>query len=73
MNNFYFKQNLVADLISGLAVGCFIGYFLDEAFKTTPLMLFICAIFGTAGGFYNFYKDMMRELKKEEEKSKKDE
>ncbi len=66
----HFRQNLTIDLISGLAVGSFIGYFLDEYFNSMPWMLFVCAIFGTAGGFYNFYKDMMRELKKEEEKNK---
>lgn len=65
-----FKQNLVIDLISGLAVGAFIGYFLDGKFDTSPWMLLFCTIFGTAGGFYNAYKDLMRDIKKEEEQKK---
>jgi F0F1-type ATP synthase assembly protein I len=64
------RQNFVIDLISGLAVGSFIGYFLDGVFSSSPWMLFICAIFGTAGGFYSSYKDLIREIKKEEDKNK---
>jgi ATP synthase protein I len=51
---------ILIDLISGLAVGAFLGYTIDQYFGTTPLFLFLLSIAGMGGGFYNFYKDNMK-------------
>ena len=48
--------HVMIDLASGMAVGCGIGYYLDQYFGTLPAFLFICSILGVAGGFYNFFK-----------------
>ncbi len=53
-------SRLLVDLISGLIVGAFLGYFIDVYFGTLPLVLFILTILGTAGGFYNFYKELKK-------------
>jgi F0F1-type ATP synthase assembly protein I len=55
---------IVIDMISGLAVGAFFGYFVDIALDTSPLMLIILTISGAGGGFYNFYKDHLKEIDK---------
>lgn len=51
---------LVADLISGVAVGAFLGYIIDQKLNTLPLFLLICIFLGTVGGFYVFYKQLSR-------------
>jgi len=51
---------LVADLISGVAVGAFLGYTIDHQFDTTPLFLIILILLGTVAGFYIFYKQITR-------------
>lgn len=60
-----YNGKIMVDMISGLAVGAFLGYFVDEAFGTFPLMLVILLILGPMVGLYNFYKDYTKELKKE--------
>jgi len=39
-----------------IAVGLFIGYFLDSFFNTAPILLIIFTLYGVAAGFYNFFK-----------------
>ncbi|MDF3047761.1 MAG: putative F0F1-ATPase subunit Ca2+/Mg2+ transporter [Candidatus Midichloriaceae bacterium] len=59
---------VLVDLISGIAVGGFLGYILDAYWNTLPIMLFICIIFGMIGGVYNICKDLDAEEKKKEAK-----
>ncbi|MCE2991340.1 MAG: AtpZ/AtpI family protein [Candidatus Jidaibacter sp.] len=59
---------VLIDLISGIAVGGFLGYILDAYWNTLPTMLFICTVFGMVGGVYNIYKDLDAEEKKKEAK-----
>ena len=47
---------VAADLIAGILVGAFIGYWIDVYFQTKPLFLICCLIFGVFGGFYNIFK-----------------
>ena len=49
-------SRVFVDLLSGLLAGSFLGYNLDLYFKSLPLFLFVCTIFGMVGGFYNFYR-----------------
>jgi F0F1-type ATP synthase assembly protein I len=64
-----YSGKIVVDIISGLAVGVFFGYFVDIALGTTPLMLVILMIIGPMVGLYNFYKDYLKELNKENDRS----
>lgn len=59
------SSKIIIDLISGLAVGAFFGYFVDIALDTPPLMLIVLAVLGAGVGFYNFYKDHLKEIDKE--------
>lgn len=51
---------LIIDLIAGIIVGGFLGYFLDSKLDTTPIFLVILMVLGSFGGLYNFYKDLNR-------------
>lgn len=48
--------HILSDLIAGLTVGALLGYNLDVGLNTKPLFLFLFAVLGVCGGFYNFYK-----------------
>jgi len=54
-------MRVVTDLISGLLVGGAIGYFLDEAFNSSPLFLVIFLIIGMAAGFANLYRSLEKD------------
>ncbi len=41
---------------ASIAVGLFLGYFLDDIFGTAPTLTIILTLYGIAAGFYNFFK-----------------
>jgi ATP synthase protein I len=47
---------VATDLVAGIIVGSFIGYWIDVYFDTKPFFLICCLIFGVFGGFYNIFK-----------------
>jgi len=47
-------------LPSSIAVGLFLGYILDKAFRTQPWMLIIFFLFGTASGITNLLRGLYR-------------
>lgn len=51
---------ILVDILSGIAVGVFLGYILDIYLGTIPMALFLFAILGMVGGVYNVYKDFDR-------------
>lgn len=51
---------ILSELISGIAVGVFLGYFLDEYFNTKPLLLILCMLLGFSGSMLNIYKDLTK-------------
>jgi len=53
-------MKLGAELVSGVAVGSIIGFFLDRWLHTLPLFFIICFFLGAAAGF----KNLMREAKR---------
>lgn len=53
-------MTLVIDLISGVAVGGFLGYTVDQYFETAPLFIIMFIMLGTVAGFYIFYKHITR-------------
>lgn len=48
------------ELVSGVAVGGFVGYVIDRWLATFPVFFIICFFLGAAGGFRN----LLRELNK---------
>ena len=60
---------LSIELLSGVVIGAAIGYFLDMAFGTRPLLMGIFLLLGGMAGFLNVYKFVKR---REKEKDKKD-
>jgi ATP synthase protein I len=49
------------DLLSGVAVGMFIGYFLDKWLDTKPILFIICFFFGAIAGGYNIYRSVQKD------------
>ncbi|MBT4921677.1 MAG: hypothetical protein HON23_01530 [Rickettsiales bacterium] len=47
-----------AELIAGIAIGGFIGYYCDKIFLTKPLFLIIFLLLGVAGSLLNIYRDI---------------
>jgi len=47
---------LGSELIAGVAVGVFIGYWLDRAFGTSPLWLMVFFGLGVAAGLLNVFR-----------------
>ena len=47
---------LSVELISGVLIGLFAGYYLDKWLGTQPIFFIICFFFGVAGGALNIYK-----------------
>ena len=47
-------------LPSSIAVGLFLGYILDKAFRTQPWMLIIFFLLGTASGITNLLRGLNR-------------
>jgi ATP synthase protein I len=44
---------VVTELVAGIVVGGGIGWLLDKWLGTTPLLLILFGLLGTAGGFWN--------------------
>lgn len=51
---------LSTEMISALLVGVGMGWVLDRAFDTKPIMMVICIFLGGAAGLLNVYKTAMR-------------
>jgi len=58
-HNMKYVTQITVDLVSGLAVGGFLGYEIDKYFETKPLCFIVFMLLGMAGGFLN----TMRSLK----------
>ncbi|MFQ6037627.1 MAG: AtpZ/AtpI family protein [Candidatus Aminicenantales bacterium] len=56
-------------LPSSIAVGLFLGYFLDKILKTHPWMLLTFLLLGTASGLYSLFQGLSR-LKNEDRPDK---
>lgn len=65
-------SKVAIELVSGVAVGILIGYWLDKWLGTKPLFLIICTLLGFAGGFWNIYKMSQRPSKTEEKSESKE-
>ncbi len=59
-------------LVSGIAVGGIMGYFLDKWLETAPWGLFIMGAFGIIAGFKNVYTDTKRLIASQQEEQKDD-
>jgi len=56
--NMRYVMQITVDLLSGLAVGAFIGYEIDKYFETKPLYFIVFMILGMAGGFLNLIRNL---------------
>lgn len=54
------------ELLSGVLVGAAIGYFLDRALETKPLLLIVFLFAGGAAGILNVYRFAKSEESKKE-------
>ena len=54
------------ELVSGVLIGCGLGYLLDKIFNSNPVMLIIFSIFGAAAGFVNMYRFVKQQDKRKE-------
>ncbi len=51
-------------LPSSIAIGLFMGYFLDKLLGTHPWLLIIFLLFGVASGFYSLIRGLYKYLDK---------
>ncbi|MCK4931713.1 MAG: AtpZ/AtpI family protein [Candidatus Aminicenantes bacterium] len=54
-------------LPSSIAVGLFIGYYLDKLLGTRPWLLVLFFLFGTASGFYSLIRGLKKYLDKDKD------
>lgn len=60
-------SSLALVLPSSIAVGLFIGYFLDRWLKTEPWMLLIWTVLGVVSGMRNLWRGVKRYLEENQE------
>ncbi len=53
-------SSLILTLPSSIAVGLFMGYYLDKWLKTKPWLLLIFTLLGVASGFLNLFRGLKR-------------
>ncbi|MCX7972944.1 MAG: AtpZ/AtpI family protein [Candidatus Aminicenantes bacterium] len=53
-------SSLVLTLPSSIAVGLFMGYYLDKWLKTQPWFLLIFTLFGVASGFLSLFRGLKK-------------
>ncbi len=58
------------ELALSVLVGFFLGRWLDDIWGTTPWLLIVCLVLGTAGGFIHFIREAVAAGKKQDELSK---
>lgn len=51
---------ILSELISGVAVGAILGYFLDKYFNTSPFLLILSVLLGFSGAMLNIYRDITK-------------
>ena len=47
---------VASELLAGVLVGAFIGWWLDRWLGSSPIALIVLALVGTASGFWNVYR-----------------
>lgn len=48
------------EMMAGVGVGAFIGYYLDDFFGTRPWLMIVFILLGFAGGVVNLYRAVMK-------------
>ena len=48
------------DLVAGILVGGFLGYFFDQTFHTTPIFLIICLLLGVIASNVLIYRKVKK-------------
>ena len=60
LSGYSIAMNLTIELVTGMAIGFFLGILLDNYLQTKPLMLIIFIVLGTIVGFYNMYRTLKK-------------
>lgn len=47
---------VLSEFVAGIGVGAIMGWYLDIWFGTSPILLIILLMLGTAAGFWNVYR-----------------
>lgn len=58
------------ELMAGVGVGAFVGYYLDSWLNTRPWLLILFIFFGFAGGVMNMYRAVSKETPLRDELNK---
>ncbi len=53
-------SSLVLMLPSSIAVGLFLGYYLDKLFRTDPWLLLLFTLLGVFSGFYSMLRGLSK-------------
>lgn len=64
--------NLGGVLAGCIVIAALLGHWVDEKFHTAPIFLLIGSLFGIASGFYHFFKVVLRNTKKQDDKKPED-
>jgi ATP synthase protein I len=55
-----YALRLATELVAGVLVGAFIGWWIDKRFGTSPFGLLVCFILGAAAGGWNIVRAVKR-------------
>ena len=57
---FNVPMTIITELIAGIFIGCLIGYFVDNFFKTMPIFIVLFCIIGFFASLLNMYKNLYK-------------
>lgn len=60
----------ISELVAGIAVGGFLGYYADSWLDTRPAFIIAGILLGMAGGIMNIYRAVSAEAKRDESDEK---
>ena len=61
-------MNVSIDLLAGIFVGSFVGYYIDKWLGTLPVFFIVCFFLGIAGAVRNIMREVRNSDKSGEEK-----
>ncbi len=68
-----FLSSIGISMVAATFIGLAMGYYLDKWLGTSPWLTLIFLVFGIIAGFRNIFELTRRELKRQEDESRKEE